>query len=56
MNESRLLTRALPMQEPPGQPALTLEERGAKEGVGELVTIVSNHVPIYRLLIHLFKT
>ena len=37
VNESSLLTRALPMQEPPGQPALTLEEREAKGGVGELV-------------------
>ena len=37
MNESRLLTRALPMQEPPGQLALTLEDREAKGGVGELV-------------------
>ena len=37
VNGSRLLTRDLPMQEPPGQPALTLEEREAKGGVGELV-------------------
>ena len=32
----------------PGQPAHTLKERWAKGGVGELVTIVPNHVSFYR--------